>query len=163
MPCSDADERRNFCGECNQLGQRIVSTIGNMTADRAHRSASTWPIWLLALAWLCANSPQSAGFEIISWIKGASHFSHQTNLVESASLLLSDQEIPRAQLAAATEVPAPVEPLIPAEATIKKIELVVPDWNGSRMPRVEVVHYFSQPIPAWGNLVQDVPLPPPRV
>jgi hypothetical protein len=94
--------------------------------SRAHRPASPrWPFWLLMAAWFCANSPQSLTFEFVVWFGNARHFSHQQRLTSEVASVLAGEHVVHA-LAVATEAPTqPFTPTVPADATLKKIELAV--------------------------------------
>lgn len=132
-----------------------------MLTRTALRVPRRWPIWLLTAAWLCANGPQMACFEVVVWLKGAGHFSHYHRLAASAAAALEGRAEAEPQWAATVaQKPLPVS--IPAEATMKKIELGAPEardplgftrWvaiQGTAMPGLP-------PVP-----VADVPHPPPR-
>ena len=55
----------------------------------SQKPAAKWPFWLLVAAWWCANTPQAATFEVILWLKGAACFSHQAELKEDVSAILT--------------------------------------------------------------------------
>lgn len=125
------------------------------------RSAPRWPFWLLVFAWICANSPQNACFEVISWAQGATSFSHQERLVSGVTELLDDYPAEVTALAAAP-VPEPATPAIPAGATIKKIELATTDRSdpaGPACAHMEFPGWLGWQPAVW---IAEVPYPPPR-
>lgn len=134
-----------------------------MVAVRPLARPRRWPVWLLFAAWLCANGPQSACFDLVLWLKGAGHFSHSQRLTVEARAALRGEifEHAPARWAAAPDRPvAPVE--IPAEATIKKIELIAPDRR--ELPGVAGTgagfECEQRQLPAARFV--EVPHPPPR-
>jgi hypothetical protein len=130
-----------------------------LTAARS-RSPQRWPVWLLFAAWICANGPQMACFEVVVWLKGAGHFSHSHRLAASAAAALEGRDGDTLRWAEAQPASPPIA--IPAEATMKKIELVAPDvrapWG---IVRRETRRGWGSPDPGMA-IVADVPHPPPR-
>ncbi len=132
-----------------------------MPSSRHSRSPRRWPIWLLLAAWICANGPQMACFEIVVWVKGASHFSHFHRLAASAAAALEGRDVDEPQwVASAARQSPPIA--IPVEATMKKIELGAPE---TRDPLGVTLRVATQAtvMPSWPPApVVDVPHPPPR-
>ncbi len=90
-----------------------------------NRTNARWPFWLLLAAWVCANSPQVAVYTAIAWIGEARHFTHQQRLTAEVAHVLTGVKTPSV-LAAIRQVPLrPLAPVVPAEATLKKIELAI--------------------------------------
>lgn len=125
------------------------------------RIAPRWPFWLLVFAWICANGPQGACLEVISWMQGAASFSHQERLASGVAELLVDQS---SDVTALAEAPAdePGPPALPAETTIKRIELAVADRCELAAPHCTDRGFFG-----WRGLqpalwTAEVPYPPPR-
>jgi hypothetical protein len=128
---------------------------------RRCRSAR-WPFWLLLAAWFCANSPQAATYGLIVWLGQARHFSHQQRLTLQVATVLGGEHA-RSALAADKATPdRPVSPPIPAEATLKKIDLaitlsseLIPPACRALVPRFCTV---SMPAAPWS----EPPSEPPR-
>ena len=115
----------------------------------ALRLPRRWPIWLLVAAWLCANGPQMACFEVVVWLKGAGHFSHYHRLAASAAAALEGRAEAEPQWAAAVaQHPIPVS--IPAEAT---------PWTPNALEICPVLPNFKTH--RFQRLSTGVPHPPP--
>lgn len=102
-----------------------------------------------------------ACFEVVVWLKGAGQFSHSHRLAASAAAALEGRDEAVVQWAAAAKHEA--EPVaIPAEATMKKIELVEPEMRDSLgfARQLSMQETGSPGLPPV--LVADVPHPPPR-
>ncbi len=93
---------------------------------RNHRPAP-WPLWLLVLAWFCANSPQTLICTAVVWLGEARSFSHQQRLASEVAHLLVGEK-PHSLLAHVRSIPpAPAKPTLPALPTLKKVELAAED------------------------------------
>ena len=93
---------------------------------RNHRPAP-WPLWLLVLAWFCANSPQTLICTAVVWLGEARSFSHQQRLASEVAHLLVGEK-PHSLLAHVHSIPpAPAKPTLPALPTLKKVELAAED------------------------------------
>ena len=91
-----------------------------------HRPAP-WPLWLLVLAWFCANSPQTLICTAVVWLGEARSFSHQQRLASEVAHLLVGEK-PHSLLAHVHSIPpAPAKPTLPALPTLKKVELAAED------------------------------------
>ena len=90
-------------------------------------AGARWPFWLLIVAWVCANSPQVAAYALLTWIGEARSFSHQQRLTaEVAHVLTGTKAAERISWTKNTEATErPFAPLVPVEATLKKIQLAV--------------------------------------
>lgn len=132
-----------------------------MSAHTPLRAPRRWPIWLLFAAWICANGPQMACFEVVVWLKGAGHFSHHHRLAASAAAALEGrEEVEPEWVSAATQQSLPVA--IPAEATMKKIELGAPETRDPLGVSLWVAVQEAE-MPGLPSVpVADVPYPPPR-
>lgn len=84
-----------------------------------------WPFWLLLAAWLCANTPQTATFVVLTWLSEARSFSHNERLVRDVAFLLNGEKAPGI-IDAAKNLPAeePKAPL-PAQVALKKLDLTL--------------------------------------
>lgn len=104
-----------------------------------HRKStpSPWPYWLLLLAWVCANSPQSASYAAIAWLGEARSFSHQQRLSADVARLLTGEELPPAEIAHA-EKPLAEKPAVPAMPAVTKIELATESSVHSLIPDLPV-------------------------
>lgn len=121
--------------------------------------------WMLAFAWLCANSPQTACLEVFQWLARAKHFSHQERLVEGIKevLAVAADETQKEALVAATESVPVSAPLIPPNDAVKKIELSTTVRNLEIAAlRSEIVAWRASG-PGYTALIpREVPYPPPR-
>ena len=107
-------------------------------SSRKRRSAG-WPFWLLIAAWFCANTPQVAVYEAVSWFANARHFTHQQRLHTEVADFLAGRSAPL-QLAGTKPAPSkPFLPVVPADAILKKIELAVQFTSELLPPAVRAV------------------------
>jgi len=98
-----------------------------MTKHARNRSAARWPFWLMIVAWVCANSPQAATYALVTWIGEARNFSHQQRLTSEVAHVLTGTKADE-KVFAIKKSDTPARPLalpVPAEATLKKIQLAV--------------------------------------
>ncbi len=127
-----------------------------------NRKPSRWPFWLLLVAWFCANSPQAASYRLIAWMGEARHFSHQQRLTLEVATALGGEQA-RAAFAAVKAAPEkPFAPSIPAEATLKKIELAVQATNELLPPAVRVLVRTERASPVPDSVRAAPPSEPPR-
>jgi len=133
-----------------------------MVPSARSRPTPRWPFWLLIVAWVCANGPQMACFEVVTWMKGASHFTHQMRLAQSAAELLNGEEKPETRLEVAQAAAEPALPAVPPEATMKKIELAVPECRDDALAGRRVDPFHEHVVLAPATVAADVPHPPPR-
>lgn len=92
----------------------------------AHRPAP-WPVWLLVLAWFCANCPQTLICTTIVWLGEARSFTHQQRLVSEVAHLLVGEK-PHSLLSHLSVLPpAPAKSPLPPPPALKKIELAAED------------------------------------
>jgi hypothetical protein len=98
-----------------------------MPSLRRKSHVSPWPLWLLVLAWFCANCPQTLLCTAVVWFGEAGSFSHQQRLTSSVAHLLVGEK-PHSLLAHVRSIlPAPAKPTLPALPALKKIELAAED------------------------------------
>jgi hypothetical protein len=131
--------------------------------SRQHAHAR-WPFWLLILAWVCANSPQVATYALLTWIGEARSFSHQQRLTaEVAHVLTGTKATERTSLARNTETAErPFAPLVPVEATLKKIQLAMEETTEVLPPEARAqrrVARLEARLEAWSD---SPPHEPPR-
>lgn len=123
---------------------------------------SRLPFWLLILAWFCANTPQTAAWHAIQWLKHSGEFSHQAGLRAEVEAVLAGRPSPVASRFTAPESVASKTDPEPVDVAVKKIPL----WRqvaesfvfvapGSENPRAPAASALPAP-------VEDVPHPPPR-
>jgi hypothetical protein len=99
-------------------------------------------------------------YEVIVWVQGAQHFSHQGDLKLQVAGLLSGR--PRAA-AAVRQLPAkPLTPPLPASAVVKKLDLFAALALAGVLPAAAAFRY-----PAWSGSAPSAarpepPSPPPR-
>lgn len=96
-----------------------------MPSLRRKSHASPWPLWLLVLAWFCANCPQTLICTAVVWFGEAGSFSHQQRLTAAVAHVLSGEKTPDVFARSAAAPDRPFTPLVPASATLKKILLAV--------------------------------------
>ncbi len=110
---------------------------------RRNHPPSPWPLWLLVLAWFCANCPQTLICTAVVWLGEAHAFSHQQRLTSSVAHLLAGEK-PHSLLAHVHSIPpAPAKPTLPALPTLKKVELAAEDtvrWFAPLTPSKLRVH-----------------------
>lgn len=98
--------------------------FGMLTTRRTQ--SARWPFWLLLAAWVCANSPQSATYAVLSWMAESRSFSHQHRLTGDVASLLGGERVRGSAAIAHAANPAPSKPLPPVpppEAVLKKFPL----------------------------------------
>ena len=136
-----------------------------MSTGLIRKKAAKWPFWLLVAAWWCANAPQAATFELILWVKGAAHFSHQAELRRDVAAILNGT--PQAARMASRgsirrETPPPAVPLAKT-VTIKRVSLCLQEERiGSDAQMAEATLPLSHDqIPERRS--SPPPLRPPRI
>jgi hypothetical protein len=97
-----------------------------MTRASDTPASARWPIWLLLAAWICANSPQAATYAFLEWAAEARNFSHQKRLTRDVAFLLAGAKAEAEPTAVeATPVAPPMQPAIPPEAVLKRLDLAM--------------------------------------
>lgn len=111
---------------------------------------------------MCANSPQSACFEVMLWMKGVANFEHHDRLADGVAELLADPSGESMELNVASIPASDGSPAIPADAVIRKIELSSPEaWVEPWAQMREAV--FADPDRRFPpSRVEETPYPPPR-
>lgn len=125
-------------------------------------SPSSWPCWLLLLAWICANSPQTATYVAITWLGEARSFSHQERLAADVARLLTVDELPAAEIVQA-ERSLPPKSAMPPMPGMTKIELATESSLHSLEPKVPVSLLESGVARPESALRAPPPHGPPRV
>jgi hypothetical protein len=127
------------------------------------RKPAGWRLWILLMAWVCANSPQPVAYRLVAWCAHARHFSHQDRLRADVALLLHGEKRAVAVQRSPAGPALPIAPPIPDEALLKRIDLsaeMVAEWVAPALgPRT-----FCRG--QCGAALRDAaapPLPPPRV
>jgi len=133
-----------------------------MRASLRNKRPAGWPFWLLLAAWLCANSPQSATYSLIVWVKGSGHFSHQERLVADVARLLEGEGAPLALKTAGSAPARPFAPPVPAEAVLKKLDLSAPLAAESAAPSARAFAHAEPVVRAPCGARFEPLLPPPR-
>lgn len=134
-----------------------------MLSSFRHRRSSRWPFWLLLAAWFCANSPQAATYEVIVWLGEARHFSHQQRLTLEVATALGGEQARAAFFTATDSSEKPLAPPIPAEATLKKIELAVHDTSELLPPALRALARTERAILLPDSVRAAPPSEPPRI
>jgi hypothetical protein len=129
-----------------------------MIAIHRLRSPAPWPFWLLLAAWVCANTPAVAFFALLTWLGEARHFDHQQRIMIDVAFVLSGQDAPgRGLIAAAKNAPTNTSlPTVPAEVSLKKIDLAV-ERTAEILPPEITTRTFS----AFDDLMLDARREPP--
>lgn len=97
-----------------------------------------WPFWVLLAAWVCANSPQVAVYTALTWLGEARHFTHQQRLTMEVAHVLGGAKLPGLLASMKCAPDRPFAPVVPVEATLKKIELAVERTSEAMPPEVRV-------------------------
>lgn len=96
-----------------------------MGATRLMNRSVKWPFWLLMVAWVCANVPQTALFATFAWLADARHFNHQQRVtLEVARLLGGEAGADPIELSSAEGERTP-PPLVTTDGAAKKIVLAL--------------------------------------
>lgn len=135
--------------------------MSSLSRQHAH---ARWPFWLLIVAWVCANSPQVATYALLTWIGEARSFTHQQRLTAEVAHVLTGTKLPeRISLARHSEgAERPFAPLVPVEATLKKIQLAMEETTDVLPPEVRVQRWVARleaRLDAWSDAP---PHEPPR-
>lgn len=86
-----------------------------------------WPFWLLLAAWFCANSPQILTYELVEWVGSARQFTHQQRLTNQVVGVLTGDTPVNLTAAPVDLAHVPFAPAVPADATLQKINLALPE------------------------------------
>jgi hypothetical protein len=114
-----------------------------MRSPHRKNTSASWPFWLLLLAWFCANSPPAATYAVLTWLGEAHSFSHQQRLKADVARLLAGEDKPDL-LATCQEIPvAPSKPVLPAETTLKKIDLAFEEAVEAAVPSVRANNFVA--------------------
>jgi hypothetical protein len=93
-------------------------------AKRRRQFFGRWSFWLLLVAWLVANRPQSATYALLEWLGEARSFAHQQRLKADVAAILGGESVRRetrglTMAAAGEEAP----PAPPQDAVLQRIQL----------------------------------------
>lgn len=127
-----------------------------------NRPPARWPFWLLLVAWACANSPQIALYAVLTWAGEARHFTHQQRLTAEVAHVLTGQPTPSLLAAMKEAPPRPFAPVVPAEATLKKIELALERTTDVLPPESGQRTYLSRAASLPDSRREAPPHEPPR-
>ena len=138
-----------------------------MISHARHRPSPEWPFWLLLVAWLCANTPQTTVFMVLTWMTEGRSFTHQQRLTRDVARLLAGQK-PSSPVAAAVaraqeHLPAKLPTPLSADAAMKKIELWL-ETTSELLPAVLRASHRREM--AWRcpeSQRREPPLGPPRM
>jgi hypothetical protein len=104
---------------------------------RNQHRPSPWPVWLLLVAWFCANCPPTLICASFIWLGEAHTFDHQQRLKSDIAHLLVGEK-PHSLLSHVPTLPvAPGKSALPPLPALKKIELAAEDtlfWIAPRLP-----------------------------
>jgi hypothetical protein len=126
------------------------------------RPPSPWPYWLLLLAWVCANSPQTATYVAITWLGDVRSFSHQERLAADVARLLTGDELPAAEIAH-TERNSPPKSTMPPMPGLTKIELATEKSLHALEPKIPMSRLDVDVVRVESALRAPPPHGPPRV
>ena len=127
------------------------------------RTSARWPFWLLMAAWFCANSPQAVTYELIIWLGNARHFTHQQRLHTEVASVLAAHALGKLFATAKAAPERPFAPPIPADATLKKIELAVHRTSELLPPALRAVVWADLGTAPSDALCEPPPHEPPRM
>jgi hypothetical protein len=133
-----------------------------MTRLSRNRRSAGWPFWVLIAAWFCANTPQVAVYEFVSWAGQARHFSHQQKLQNDVVSALTGDKGPELVAGANKGPSKPFLPVIPTDAVLKKIELAVQPTSEFLPPLACVLPRAEMENVVAGSLRERPPHEPPR-
>jgi hypothetical protein len=125
-------------------------------------SSPQWPFWLLLAAWLCASTPQTATYIVLTWVSEARNFTHTERLTRDVAFLLGGEKEHRILDAAKEVPPAKPVPPMPAGLAAKKVDLSLERTCEVLPPALRAMPRFvSTPAPG-GILRAAPPTEPPR-
>jgi hypothetical protein len=134
-----------------------------MSSLSRNRSTARWPFWLLIAAWVCANSPQAATYALLTWFGEARHFSHQQRLTAEVAHVFTGEKSPAMAVVALDVSERPFAPMVPSDATLRKIELAVERMADSPPLAVRENARVAHAIRWPDRLGEAPPHEPPRV
>ncbi|HEX2855001.1 MAG TPA: hypothetical protein VHO24_17335 [Opitutaceae bacterium] len=133
-----------------------------MTFPSRKRRSAGWPFWVLIAAWFCANTPQVAVYEFVSWLGSARHFSHQQRLQNDVVSVLTGDDASQLFMEGSEAPATPFLPVVPTDAVLKKIELAVHHTSELLPPPVRALARAESESLVIGALRDRPPLEPPR-
>lgn len=128
----------------------------------SRRTLSGGTVWILVLAWLCANAPQAMTLRFVTWTKDARTFSHQERLKEEVASLLSHQKAEPAQLAARPVPPQSTALPVVTEVVLKKIDFHAAPPVRMTPPEAQDGRYRDDQRRPLEAVRAEPPVPPPR-
>ena len=134
-----------------------------MPRSAQNRSSARWPFWLLIAAWICANSPQSAAFVVLTWLNEAGQFTHQQRLTSQVALLLTGEKEPDVVARAVEKMPKQPLPSVPPDTVVKKIELGLEKSSKLLAPALRASRPHLADVTDRGRFRAPPLLGPPRV
>src|ERR1022692_529976 len=101
-------------------GEPAKTNSMGMRPSLRKKGPAGWSFWLLLAAWLCANSPQSVAYSLITWAMRSQHFTHQERLKADVARLLTGKGAPPAPRLVESVPARPVAAPVPAEADLDR-------------------------------------------
>ncbi len=121
------------------------------------------PLWLLIVAWFCANSPQELTLHVFEWAGQARHFSHQASLRADVSRLLAGNPERPVCMIAERAPDTPDNRAAPhAELVVNKLLYTIEARDALTAPDTGPTHTARGAPPRATVRADDVPHPPPR-
>lgn len=126
-----------------------------------------WAFWALAVAWLCAQSPQAAVFEVVNWAAGVTHISHHDRLIADAERAISSvdksDEVAIAMIQAKADEERGRPAALPIGSVVEKILLAFTERE--RLVddvRMGPIFERADDWALFGNMAGEPLHPPPR-
>ncbi len=129
---------------------------------RTSPHSAPWPVWLLVLAWFCANCPPTLICTTIVWLGEARSFTHQQRLKSDLAHLLSGEKSHSLLSHVPTLPVAPAKSALPPLPSLKKIDLAAEDILGRLAPLPPSPLRASPALLAASALRAPPPHGPPR-
>ena len=170
---------QNFLPPCILANQQSVKYPGQGSGVESARRSETrpmihfrpflrkngppaWPVWILFVAWLCANSPQEMTFNLVIWAGNARHFSHQERLAIDAASILSGKKAAATANVARSAPATPLIPMVPVEVVLKKIDLFLTLNVEPSPPPMRRQEFPDGSVRPPDSVRVEPPSPPPR-
>ena len=125
-------------------------------------SRNPWPIWLLLLAWICANCPGHVIYAGLTWLDHARTFSHHNRLKLEVARLLTKTEIPDLPEHVAPTIPSKKKPPAPTVEAARRVELAFEPELRVAPADVEVFRWLPDPPAQLVSVAFPPPHDPPR-
>lgn len=126
------------------------------------KSRQPWPIWLLVLAWICANCPGHVIYSGLTWLDHARTFSHHNRLKLEVASLLTRTEIPALPEHVAPAIPTDRKPPAPTVESARRVELAFEPELRVAPAAMRVFRWRPEPQAPLVSVAFPPPHDPPR-